>query len=475
MRRILGLIAVLGVVVFARLLEEAEDGAPGKMAAMMEGTTRDFNALAAMALGFVLIVAFLVGQSVVRLGLPSITGYLLVGMIFGPHLLGRVHYSLAVLGADAVGTLQLLDAVALGLIALSAGGELKWAVLRKRIGAISWVLGGQTLSVMGGTILLLALTHHFFPFHALQGISGGALAATVLLLAVIALANSPATALAIIQETRSRGAVSEIVLGVTVIKDVVVISLFTLVLALAPFIAAIQEGAAGEAQGVGSALTAMMWLGLLWEIAGSILAGLVLGWLVGRYMERIGAEMPLIVLAVSFGSVTLLPAWHLSGILACMVAGFYLENYSPHGEKMMRAIEHHALPVYVVFFTIAGASLDLNALALTLNLALFLAFARLLLTVLGTGLGGWMGGAGNPVVFYGWSGFVAQAGVTLGFALLIGERLPQFGEQIKTIVLAGVVINQLLGPVLFRWGLWRAGEMNARNNEVKLIKGHQEI
>jgi Kef-type K+ transport system membrane component KefB len=432
MRPILGLVAVVAIVLAVRTALPAQGLG---------------SAAATMALGFVLIVSFLVGRGVTPLGLPAITGYLLVGMAFGPHLLGWVHPAFAVLGAGPVSTLRLLDAVALGLIALSAGGELRLPALRAHARVIGGVIAGQTLLVALGVAGLVLALRGSFPLFA--GWSGEAALAAALLFGVSATANSPETALAVIQELRSSGPVSEVVLAVTVVKDVVVISLFTVTLALATTLVR-----------AGAGFNAAFLLQLGWEVVGSIALGAALGWLVVQYVDRLGHELPLLVLGVAFTAVAVLPALHLSGILACMVAGFYIENRSEHGDALIRAIEGHALPVYVVFFTIAGAGLDLPALRATWPLALALAGARLGLILLGTAAGAALGGAPAAVVRLGWSGFVAQAGVTLGLAILIAQRLPEIGEAVMSVLLAVIALNLLVGPVVFRLGLVLAREVH---------------
>ena len=436
-RQLLGIAASFAIIVVARDIMPKDWGGYGE---------------AAMALGFVLLVSYLIGQSLSHWGLPAITGYMFVGMVFGPHLLGSLP-GLAVLNQHAVDTLQLLDGVALGLIALSAGGELRLAELRANARAIFTILTGQTLFAFGGVTLgVLALGHQF---QALDGLTGPLLLVAALLFGVTALANSPATALAIIQESRSQGPVTDLVLAVTVAKDVVVISLFTITLTLVLPMTTDSVQSGGE-----------MWLGLVWEVGGSIVAGILLGMLVAGYMRLVQRELPLMVVGVAFAAVTVLPAFHLSGLLACMVAGFVIENYSPHGETMIRAIERYSLPVYVIFFTIAGANLNLEALAQTWPLALFLAGVRLLMVWLGTTVGAWAGRAPGKVIQFGWSGYMAQAGVTLGFAILIGQNLPGIGQVVQTILLAVIAINQVVGPLAFRLGLTLAGETaNARQEE----------
>ena len=433
MTRVIGLLGALAVVLAVRLAPAGDSTA---------------GASAVMALGFVLIVSFLVGDAVTLAGLPAITGYLLAGMVFGPYVFGWVDPVFSVLSRESVSALRLLDAVALGLIALTAGGELRISAVKRHWHSISGVLGGQVILVFAGMVGGVLIARDTFP--ALNAYSKETALAAALLFATVALANSPAVVLAIIQECRSRGPVTDVVLAVTVVKDVVVIALFIVVLS----VAALLTGANGGFQGG-------VLLGLGWEVGGSLGAGLLLGWLVAMYLKHVAHEAPLLILAVAFVAVTLLPAWHLSGILACIVAGFYIENFSEHGDDLIRAIERHALPVYVVFFTMAGAGLDLEALATTWPLALYLAGLRLGLTAAGTALGAAWAGSPVNVVKHGWSGFVAQAGVTLGFAVLIQQRLPGIGEDIMTVILAMVAINQLLGPVLFRLGLRLAREIGA--------------
>ena len=435
MRRAVALAAVLALIVAVRLAMPAEAG----------------EATAAMALGFVLLVSFGVGRAATRLGLPSITGYILTGLMAGPYVLGWVHPAFAVLGHSAVASLRLLDAVALGLIALGAGGELRLASLRTHARTIGAVIAGQVLLVFGGVVLLVLAGGAIFP--SLRDFSHPQLLAAALLFGAVAASNSPASTLAIVQEYHSRGPVTEVVLAVVVAMDVVVISLFTIVLSFA--ILLVRPGAAFDAAFRGA---------LGWEVLGSIAVGALLGGLVAQYVERLGRELPLLVLGVAFVAVVVLPTVHLSGLLALMVAGFVIENFSPHGDDVMRAIERHALPVYVVFFTIAGASLNLEALGATLPLAGTLALWRAVLISAGTVLGARVAGAAPVIVRHGWSGFVAQAGVTLGLAIVIEQRFPEIGLTVKTVLLAVIAVNQLVGPVLFRLGLFRAGEAHVEED-----------
>ncbi|CAN0591392.1 unnamed protein product, partial [Laminaria digitata] len=179
-----------------------------------------------MALGFVLVVSFIAGRLVARVGLPSITGYLLVGVLFGPHVLAPLFGGLTVLGPQTVQSLQLLDGAALGLIALTAGGELKLSIVKQRLRSILWIIGCH----LGIVITLVAAVMYgaLSVFSGMPETSTTLLVACSVMLGVTAVAKSPATTIAIIQEFQPKGPVTEVVIAVTVAKDVVVVTVFTI-------------------------------------------------------------------------------------------------------------------------------------------------------------------------------------------------------------------------------------------------------
>jgi Kef-type K+ transport system membrane component KefB len=411
---------------------------------------------ATLALGFVLVVSYMAGRLVSRWGVPSITGYILVGILFGPGGLSSLAPSLAVLRPEIVDGLRLMDGAALGLIALTAGGELNLRIVRNRGRSIGYVVLAHLLVVVAGVAGLAFLLRDFVP--AISDLSTPAAAAAALLLGVTAVAKSPATTIAVIQEYQARGPMTQLVLGVTVAKDVVVVTVFTAALAVSMRLVGAVEGSAAGHQG------ALVVAELAWEILGSLAIGLLVGWLIRVYGRRVGRELPLVVLAIAFVSGALSEDVRLSGLLVCMVAGFYVENYSEQGDALIEAVERHSLPLYIVFFTMAGAGIDLHALKQSWILALSLVVARLGFTFLATFLAARWAREPRSVALYGWSGFIGQAGVTLGFAALIAQRIPSFGNTLSSVIVAGVALNQLIGPVVFRLGLVWAGEIPSRRH-----------
>ena len=186
--------------------------------------TRPASVLATLALGFLLVTSFIAGKIVYGIRLPRITGYILFGMVAGPSVLNLVtRVDLA--------QLRLIDDIAISLIALSAGAELRLRELRPRMRSILSIMTAEMIAVflaIAGAVFLLA---DLLPFTA--GRSMTAVAAVAVIFASIAIANSPSVAIALINDTRSKGPVSQTILSVTVIKDVVVVVLFAIALSVA--------------------------------------------------------------------------------------------------------------------------------------------------------------------------------------------------------------------------------------------------
>ncbi len=167
-----------------------------------------------IALGFILIFAFLFGKQISRLKLPQITGFILAGIVCGP-------YVMKFLSSTDVRGLQLLDGLALSLIALTAGGEMQISRLRGRLKIISYLVLFQTLIIVGGFVLFGLVARSIFPIFSEMTTS--TVFAFSLLLGILATATSPSTTIAIINETRSSGKYSDLILSVAVVKDFFII------------------------------------------------------------------------------------------------------------------------------------------------------------------------------------------------------------------------------------------------------------
>jgi Kef-type K+ transport system membrane component KefB len=391
-----------------------------------------------IALGFILVFAYLVGNNLKRLSLPQITGFILAGIICGPFVFGFISES-------DVNDLQLLDGLALSLIALTAGGEMKIERLKGQLKTITSVVFFQTLFILVGFILLAFIGQYFIPLFG--GMNLIQLFAFSLLLGTLMTPTSPATTIAVITETRSSGKYTDLILGAAVVKDFFIIVLFSFTLSFSK-----------SSLSPGHAFDLKFLLQILSEIGGSVLVGLLIGAGIILYLKFINKDITIFILGVAFFSYQISHNYGLHPLLICLVAGFLAENFSAQGQRLIHAIERSSIPVYVVFFAISGASINLGALRQTWLLALVCVALRGLLKFSGTFIGAKMTGEKKEVQRLGWAGFISQAGVALGMAIVIQDNFPDWGSEFLALVLAIIAINQIIGPVFLQKLLGRVKE-----------------
>lgn len=402
---------------------------------------------ATLFLGFLLLVSYLAGRAARVVSLPQITGYLIIGILVGPYVLG-------ILPQEMVEEFRFVNGVALALIALSAGGELRIGSLRKRLRSIVTITTLQILFMFTLVAASVFLARGYIDF--LRGEPPRVALAVALLFGLVAVAKSPATTVAIITEERAQGILTDTVLGITVLKDVIILILIALFIPLA---AAIVDPTGGFS------LHAVQ--EILLAILGSLVVGLLLGWLVTQYLRRVREYRILFILGVAFLAVYLGERLHMESILIAMSAGFYVQNFSRQGRRLLHALEANSLPVYAIFFAVAGAGLNFTVLGTAWVIATSVILTRLFALWISTYLGARL--AGDPPVLrrHAWMGFVAQAGVTLGIANIIRERFPIWGVPVSTVIIAMIAVNQLVGPPAFRWAIIRAGESHVQNSGKK--------
>jgi Kef-type K+ transport system membrane component KefB len=391
--------------------------------------------------GFLIVAAEAVGGLAASVRLPKIVGYLLAGLLFGPSFLDTVD-------AESIRQLAPVSSLAIALIAFLAGAELRWAELKERgILILKILVAEMTLTLVAVTGLLMGL-REYVPF--LKDTSPEVAFVLSLLFASVAVVHSPAVTMALLTETRARGPVARSTLGVVLVSDVAVILLFSGTLALARAVAPPVSGA--EA--------ATVWA-LVWEIAGALVVGAALGGVVAIYLRWVRRELFLFAVLVAFFGAELARLVHVETLLMLLTAGFVSENLSEseRGEALRVAMERSAAPVFVVFFALAGASMEVSQIAVLWPLVLPIVGVRLLAIWAGSRVGAKWGRASAPEQQYVWMGLISQAGVAIGLATIVAELYPERGADIRTLFLAMLALNQTLGPILFRQALARSGEL----------------
>ena len=435
-RRIFTL-SVVGVLVWLllRMIEISPSAAPAESTFM---------------LGFALLSAALLGEIVEHLRLPRITGYLLAGILFGPFVVN-------LLSARVLEPLSALNEMAFAFIGLAAGAELKLGTLKGRWRSIVLLIVCTSAVVMAGVGGFFFLTASWRGF--LGDLPPFQILAVAGMVGVIAAARSPSSAIAIIDETKADGPFTETILGVSVAMDIVVICLFAVMTAVAGLAFVPEQG-----------VNLLFALEVAAEIVGSIALGVLLGAIMGLYLKRKGPQVSLVIVGLCFLVYRVselaghyLEQTHDLGIrleplLICAAAGFTIQNWSHQGPRLLAAMDRVALPVYVIFFTMAGARLDLCALATSWGIALAIAGFRIAMIVIGTRLATSLAGDPGPFRRYCWLGFITQAGLSLALISQVETRFPDWGAGLATILVAVVAINQLIGPVAFKMALEKVGE-----------------
>lgn len=391
-----------------------------------------------LALGFVLVFAYLVGTSGKRLSLPQITGFIIAGVVCGPFIMNFISQS-------DVNELQLLDGLALSLIALTAGGEMKMRKLKKQLKTIASIVFFQTSMILIGFLFLGMIGRYFIPFFA--GKSFLQLFALSLLLGTLMTPTSPATTIAVMTETRSSGKFTDLILGSAVVKDFFVIMIFSFTLSFSKSVTIPSHR-----------FDFGFLLRILGEVGGSIIFGILIGAGIILYLKFIKKDVIIFVLGIAFFSYQISHNYGYHPLLICLVAGFFAENFSSQGKLLISAIERSSVPIYVVFFAMSGASLDLGAFRQTWLLALGCVLLRAVLKFSGTFIGSRLTGEAKEVQKFGWAGFISQAGVALGMAIVIQDNFPDWGDEFMTLVLAVIAINQIIGPVFLQKLLVRTKE-----------------
>jgi Kef-type K+ transport system membrane component KefB len=394
------------------------------------------------SLGFLLIAGTLVGELIGPLGLPHLTGYLIAGLVAGPHALG-------LFDQETVRGLSPANTLALALIALAGGAELEITAVRKGLRSLSIAICLQTTLVfVVSTAGFLAL-RPFIPFARALPIA--AAVGTALCWGAVAVTRSPSATLGILSQTRAAGALASFTLAFVMLSDIVVVVLIALVLAIArPLI----EGSGG--------FSSERLVALGHDLFGSVAIGTTLGIFIAAYLRFTSKQMLLVLLVLGFGVSSLLDYLRFDSLLAFMVAGFIVRNLSKQGKKFILHIERTATLVYVVFFAIAGADLDVPLLKTLWPVALALATTRVIATWTAGRVSSSLARDPPALVNWAWSGLVSQAGLAIGLALVVAREFPAVGGSFRSLAIATVALNELAGPVLFKSALDRCGETRAQ-------------
>ncbi|HEU4611650.1 MAG TPA: cation:proton antiporter [Kofleriaceae bacterium] len=410
------------------------------------------SAIVQLAFGYLLLTAFFTARLVTRISLPKLTGYILAGVLSGPFVLGLVTN-------EMTSSLGIVNGTATAIIALEAGAELQLASIRRMLPTLRAltlfaVIGA--MFVLGGLIYLM---QPWLPF--LGRFDGAELAAVSMLLGVALSAQSPAVVMALLAEMRAAGPVSELMLGAVVVTDLVVIICFSLASAVVGAVVGGSIDLATTVRDVG------------WELFGSIAFGLAIGMLLALFLRTIKEGGSLFALTLCVVVAEAGPRVHLDPLIVMLTAGLWVRN-APRTDAraLLDGFEAAQLPVYLVFFALAGSKLELGTIyALALPVAV-ISIARIAAFYMGAKIATTLTDAPKPVRRYAWFGLMPQAGLALAIALVLEKTFPTFGGPAAVLMIGVVGLNQLVTPIILRIVLLRSGEAGKKPAVDFATNGH---
>ncbi len=388
--------------------------------------------------GIIILFGFIIGKLSHRFKFPSVVGYIVAGILIGPSFIKILHI-------DVLNSLGIITDFALGLIAITIGMEIRWAVIRRAGKAILTILFVQAFF----TYFLVFLGIYIFTGNLPLG----------LILGALAVPTAPAGTVVVLHEYRARGKLTSTLLAVVGLDDGLAIIMYGFTVAILSLIMFDGNGISFQ-----KALT-----GPLLEIVGAIILGIVLGMFLGYFVRRL--KSPHEILTVSLASVFICTGlaitFNVSVIMSCMVLGMTMVNMFPFAaRRAFESLQDIATPIYVAFFVIAGAHLQFGILAKVGLIASLYILLRAFAKLKGASLGAVFSGAEEKIRKYlGW-GLFSQAGVAVGLAIIFARNFSAAGDiatKAVNIITGSTIILELLGPLGVKYAVTKAGEIKETN------------
>lgn len=433
----------------------------------------DITSLIIVSIGLLIVVlaADRIALVFQKIKLPLITGFIITGIIAGSSMLNFIP-------KESIDQLDFLIDIALSIIAFSAGAELYLKDIRSRIKSIKWMTISQLIITFGLSSLVIYFVADQISF--MKDLAVNSKVAIAILFGTIFVARSPSSAIAVVHEMRANGPFTKTVMGVTVVKDVLVIILFGIVFSLAKAFIHGQE--------IGVMFILILFLELFLSFGIGIAFGQILIFLFSHTSNQRAKSVLLIATGYSvylFSSLIEYSSTQIfthviltEPLLICIIASFVVTNYSQHRIEFSEQLRQVAPFIYIIFFTLTGASLSIEVLMNVFGIAVGFFLLRLITMVIGGITGVLLAKDPKKYTFIAWMPYITQAGVALGLATIVAKEFPDWGHAFETIVIAIIVINQLVGPPLFKWALNYVKESHLRaktklnqNKQVALIIG----
>lgn len=408
-------------------------------------------------LGMAMFLGLLMTRVLKIFGLPAVTSYLIAGLLLGPCLFGRLGFGFRTF--EEVESLGILSDVALGFIAFSIGNEFRLSDLKHtgKQAAVVAVVQALTATVLVDVSLLVI--YYLFDLGNSIGVS------TCICLGAIATATAPAATLMVINQYKAKGPLTSILLPIVALDDAVGLVVFAVSFGIAK---ALTSGAAI------SVITVLV--NPMLEVIGSLLLGLIMG-IIFTMVEklfhsntrRMSISITFVLLTAALSMLRMdIPGTEIelgfSSLLVCMMLGTVFCNICDFSADIMDRVDKWTAPLFVLFFVLSGAELDLGVFSSLTVVAIGVAY--IITRSAGKYIGAFVSAKAMKcepqICKYLGVTLLPQAGVALGMSATVAQELGGEGAIIRNIVLFSVLIYELLGPMLTKIALIKAGEIESR-------------
>ena len=387
-----------------------------------------------LLIGITIALGFMGGKLSNKLKFPAVIGYIIIGIFLGPSLFGIFDLGL-------LNRMGMISDFALGLIAFSIGNELRWGILKKFGGKITTILFVQAIA----TFILVA----FGVYLLTQDV------ALSLILGALGVATAPAGTFVVLREYKAKGPLTNTLLAIVGLDDGVAIIIYGFASALAKLSISGKERITLQ----------NTFQGPLIEIGGAVVIGIILGialsYVARKLHER--SELLTISLVAILICTGLSNIFHFSSILANLVLGITTANISLlTGKRIFGVLEGIAYPIYIAFFVLAGAHLQVGLLPKMGLLGLVYILMRAFGKIGGASLGAYVSKAEMNMRKYLGFGLLSQAGVAIGLAMVVQREFGLYGELAAvtiTTITATTIIMEIVGPVGVKYAITKAGEI----------------
>jgi len=388
-------------------------------------------------LAIALVLAFVIGRVAAFFRVPSVTGYLLAGILLGPSVIG-------VLTRQHLAAFVNISELALGIIAFYIGAEFEASHFKRLKKTVSYFSAAEIVTTLTLVLLTLLIVYYRTP-------------AMALLLAILAVATAPAATLLVIREYDSEGPLTDHMLAMVGLNNLICILAFVITLGL---ISLTLSGPAGLSPTV-----------VIMEMARKLLLpplfGVALALLLQFYLRRNPEQNELLIVSLAgiMLGVGFSHYFSVSSLLTNLVMGAVLVNSCDRAKMVVERLKQIDYPLYVLFFVLAGSSIHLEMLPeIGLAGGLYVV-ARIAGKIIGTRLGAKWAQAAEPDRLYLGMGLLSQAGLAIGLSTWAAKEMPTVGEPLAAIILSTTAVFEVIGPVLTRFSLIKGGEVRI----VKLL------